>query len=85
MLPDKWIFVTSGESGMGAGIVNQLTDEGYKVIFTYRTQKDKAREIYDEVRKREISACIIIVTYVLGRMWLIWHVIYWKNTAHLTV
>ncbi len=50
MQNDKWIFVTSGERGIGAGIVRRLAAEGYKVIFTYHTQQDQALQFTDEIK-----------------------------------
>lgn len=50
MQKNKWIFVTSGDGGIGAGIVKRLAGEGYKVIFTYRSQKDRALTLTNDVQ-----------------------------------
>ncbi|SFN60270.1 3-oxoacyl-[acyl-carrier protein] reductase [Izhakiella capsodis] len=48
----KRIFVTSGDSGIGKSIVKKLTDEGYKVVFTYRSKKSYALEIANDINQK---------------------------------
>jgi 3-oxoacyl-[acyl-carrier protein] reductase len=49
-LADKVALVTGGNRGIGAEIVRRLAAEGADVGFTYRTGKDEAKQVADQVR-----------------------------------
>lgn len=49
---EKWVFVTSGDSGIGSSIVKKLTAEGYKVIFTYRSKRELALRIANDIKQQ---------------------------------
>lgn len=52
MINKKWVFVASGESGIGAGIVKRLASEGYKIIFTYRSREDRALAVSHDIKAK---------------------------------
>jgi len=52
MTNKKWIFLTAGSRGIGAEIVRRLAEEGYSVIFTYHTNREKAEQLAAEINSK---------------------------------
>ncbi|PKM45774.1 MAG: 3-oxoacyl-ACP reductase [Gammaproteobacteria bacterium HGW-Gammaproteobacteria-1] len=48
MANQRWIFVTGGSRGIGAGIVRRLTRNGYNVAFSYLSSRETADALADE-------------------------------------
>lgn len=44
-LDEKWIAVTGGSRGIGRGLVESLTADGFRVLFTYRSAREKAEDV----------------------------------------
>ena len=48
---DKVVIVTGGSRGIGANIVKELANTGYKVILNYNKSEIEANKIKDELQK----------------------------------
>ncbi len=48
MANQKWVFVTGGTRGIGAGIVKRLANAGYSVAFSYRSSDESATALERE-------------------------------------
>ena len=46
----KKAIVTGGSSGIGRGIVYSLAEDGYDVVFSYRSNKENACRVLEELR-----------------------------------
>lgn len=51
----RTVLVTGGSRGIGRAIVKKFHREGYTVIFTYRTSKEEAERLRDELGGRRVS------------------------------
>lgn len=45
MVDKKWVLVTAGSRGIGSAIVKELVKQNYKVIFTYKSNVELARDL----------------------------------------
>lgn len=48
----KKAIVTGGSSGIGRGIVYCLAENGYDVVFSYRSRKENAEKVVRELEQR---------------------------------
>ncbi len=48
----KTLLVTGGSRGIGRAIVEEFSDDGYRVAFTYSTNRDAARQLVDCLTSR---------------------------------
>ena len=48
----KKAFITGGSRGIGRGIARVLSDSGYDIAFTYKSQKEEAETLKGEVEKK---------------------------------
>ncbi len=46
----KKAIVTGGSSGIGRGIVYSLAEDGYDIVFSYRSKKENACRVLEELR-----------------------------------
>jgi 3-oxoacyl-[acyl-carrier protein] reductase len=53
--PSKVVLVTGGSRGIGRAIVEEFSDAGYAVAFTFASNAEKARELVDCLRSRGAS------------------------------
>lgn len=53
MTTNKWVLVTGGTRGIGAGIVRWLTTLGYGVAFTYISSDEAAKALEAEGKREE--------------------------------
>ncbi len=49
----KTVLITGGSSGIGAETVKLFYDDGFRVYFTYRSGKEKATALIDELQGRK--------------------------------
>lgn len=52
----KTAIVSGGSRGLGAAIVRQLVTEDYFVYFSYRTNREQAQRLIDELGESRVSA-----------------------------
>lgn len=45
---EKSAFITGGSRGIGAATVKKFTEEGYKVVFVYRSDDEAAKKVMEE-------------------------------------
>ena len=48
----KKAIVTGGSSGIGRGIVYSLAEDGYDVVFSYRSKKENALRVLENLREK---------------------------------
>ena len=48
----KKAIVTGGSSGIGRGIVYSLAEDGYDIVFSYRSKKENAYRVLEELRTK---------------------------------
>lgn len=48
-------FVTGGSRGIGAGIIDVLSDAGYDIAFTYNSKLEEAEEVAKSVREKGLN------------------------------
>lgn len=48
-------FVTGGSRGIGAGIIDVLSDAGYDIAFTYNSQVDEAEKVCESVKAKGLN------------------------------
>lgn len=48
-------FVTGGSRGIGSGIVDVLSDNGYDVAFTYNSQEDEAIALAEKIKAKGVN------------------------------
>lgn len=49
---NKWVFVSGGSRGIGAEIVTELTNNDYRVVFTYKNNKKRAEELCNHLNSK---------------------------------
>ncbi len=59
-LQNKKIFVTGGSRGIGAGIVQKLAAAGATVAFTYSSQAEAAKKLFESTGATFTSNLIIL-------------------------
>ncbi|QDF30227.1 SDR family NAD(P)-dependent oxidoreductase [Halarcobacter anaerophilus] len=55
-MKDKLLLITGGSQGIGKAIVLEAINAGYKVAFTYNSNKDEALAFLDEIGDKEVEA-----------------------------
>lgn len=48
-------FVTGGSHGIGAGIIDVLSDNGYDIAFTYYSREEEAKEICENILAKGVN------------------------------
>ncbi|MGW4797385.1 SDR family oxidoreductase [Nonomuraea sp. NPDC004297] len=61
-LPGKTALITGGSRGIGRSIVERLTAEGARVVFSYRQAKDAAHEVAAATGAQPIQADIAVAS-----------------------
>ncbi len=51
----KTVLVTGGSSGIGTAIVSVFAEKGFRVLFTYRSRKDSAQKIVDQLEPYDVQ------------------------------
>jgi len=49
---DKVVMITGGSSGIGKRMVEDFAGAGYKVVFSYLSKEDKAKEVADSLKSK---------------------------------
>ena len=52
----KKAFVTGGSRGIGRGVAQVLSDEGYDVAITYHTAEKEAESLVEEVKAKGLRS-----------------------------
>lgn len=46
---NEWVMVSGGSRGIGAGIVRNLAEAGYRVAFSYKSQHERAERLIEDL------------------------------------
>lgn len=56
---ERWALVAGGSGGVGSALCVALAADGWDVALTYRTNKGRALEVAEEVRRRDRRATVV--------------------------
>lgn len=63
----KKAIVTGGSTGIGRGIVCCLAENGYDVVFSYRSNRESARKVLDELKQKYPEGSFFMEEAELGK------------------
>lgn len=59
MLKDKVVIITGGSQGIGAASVKKFSENGFRIVVSYKRSRKKAQELVDKYSSKKKQICAI--------------------------